>query len=192
MSILGSLSDRATLNANGGNITLSGSYGAGGVAGSSERVIGFVSADLITHGSGNISLTADATNSGNTSNAAWGMQPNDARIITDAGDITLTMTGGAATSNSRGLALDGQSMQLLSSSGAITIRDVQPVGLTGAYTGLYLKPSAANTIVLGADGSTVVSSSSNILIEADKAAFVNQLTRSIPVHGIDTPAGHEL
>ncbi len=105
------------------------------------------------------------------------MQPNDTRIKTQNGDITLEMTGGAATNNSRGLALDNQSIQLLSNTGTITIRDRKPIGLTGSYNGLYLKPSAANAILFGADGSEVLNSSSDVIIEADKATFDGTTTR---------------
>jgi hypothetical protein len=169
--LAGSGADRAVVNANGGNIVLSGSYGASGVDGDIARAINITTADIITSGSGQISLTGDATNNPNTSNTAWGMQGNDVRIITENGDITLDMTGGAATVNSRGLALDGQSMQLLSQSGTITIIDRQPESLTGNYNGLFLGPSAANAILFGADGSSVASSSSDVVIEADFVTF---------------------
>ncbi|WP_419212558.1 gliding motility-associated C-terminal domain-containing protein [Maribacter sp. X9] len=174
LAITGSGVNRAIVNANGGNININASYAG---TSSSGRVIAFNSADLITTGSGVISLTGDATNSSNTTISAWGMQPNDARIITDSGDITLTMTGGAASNNSRGLALDDNSMQLLSASGTITIRDLEPAGLTGVYTGLYLRPNAANTILFGANGAEVASSSSDIVIEANRATFDVQPTR---------------
>ncbi|ASV30985.1 T9SS type B sorting domain-containing protein [Maribacter cobaltidurans] len=174
LAITGSGVNRAIVNANGGNININASYAG---ASASGRVIAFNSADLITTGSGVISLTGDATNSSNTTASAWGMQPNDAKIITDSGDLTLTMTGGAASNNSRGLALDSNSMQLLSTSGTITIRDLEPAGLTGTYTGLYLRPNAANTILFGANGAEVASSSSDIVIEANRATFDVQPTR---------------
>ncbi|WP_171047140.1 T9SS type A sorting domain-containing protein [Mesohalobacter halotolerans] len=177
ISLDGSGANRALVNANGGNIILTANYATGGTAGNSERSIRLMSADLMTSGAGEISLTGDATNSGNTTQTAWGMQADDARIITDAGNITMTMTGGAVSSNSRGLALDGQNMQLLSSSGTITVRDIQAADLTGNYNGLYLRPNAANTILFGADGSEVASSSSDIIIEADRITFDEQPTR---------------
>jgi hypothetical protein len=169
--------DRAILDANGGDITFSGSYGAGGVDGTPARAMDFSTADIITSGSGQISLTIDATNNPNTTNTAWGMQPNNARVITDNGAITLDMTGGAATGNSRGLALDANSMELLSTSGSITIIDREPDGLTGSYNGLYLSPSSANAILFGADGSSVANSSSDVLIQADRATFTGNTTR---------------
>ncbi|NGZ90179.1 beta strand repeat-containing protein, partial [Psychroflexus maritimus] len=173
----GSSGNKTKLNANGGNISLTASFGAGGVDGAITRTIAFSDAEIRTSGTGQVSLTADATNHPNTTNTAWGMQPGNASIITENGSITLDMTGGSASSNSRGLGLDGNSMQLLSETGTISIRDRQPAGLTGNYNGLYLRPSTANAILFGADGSEVISSSSDVLIQADKATFDITTTR---------------
>ncbi len=168
---------RAVVNANGGNISLEASYAAGAGADERGRSIRLMAADLVTSASGEISLVGDATNNGSTDSSVWGMQADDARIITDDGDITMTMTGGASTNNSRGLAIDNQSLELLSDSGTITIRDLKPAGLGGSYAGLYLQPDAANSIVFGADGSEVPSSSSDIIIEANRITFNNETTR---------------
>ncbi|SHF01042.1 hypothetical protein SAMN05444278_1145, partial [Psychroflexus salarius] len=174
IAIKGDGTDRAIVNANGGNITIAGSYAAGGAGDRTTRAIEFSIADLITSGTGAISLTGDASNVPSTTQSAWGMQPNDARIITENGAITLDMTGGAASGNSRGMALDNQNMQLLSESGTITIRDLKPNGLTGTWNGLYVLPASENGFVLGADGTNVSSSSADILIETDKLFFTTR------------------
>ncbi|MCA9473625.1 MAG: filamentous hemagglutinin N-terminal domain-containing protein, partial [Nitrospira sp.] len=159
-----------TLNANGGDISLNASFGAGGTSGGTDRAISLSSASITTTGSGTITIVGDATNNPNTGNT-WGMQASSPLIQTESGAINITGTGGKASGNSRGFAVDGSSADILSSSGAITIHDAQPTGLTGTYTGLYLRPSSAGNINIGADGSTVTSSSSNITFQADKMTF---------------------
>ena len=176
IKLLGS-ADVASINANGGNISLSASFAVGGTAGDSDRAIEFNKSEILTSGTGTVSVIGNASNNPNTVTTSWGLQVYNSKIRSASGDITLTMTGGAASNNSRGLALDNSSMQLLSTSGTITIRDLEPAGLTGAYTGLYLRPNAANTILFGANGAEVASSSSDIVIEANRATFDVQPTR---------------
>ena len=97
-----------------------------------------------------------------------GYQTYSSRIQSVSGAITLNFIGGKASGNSRGLAVDGGSFKVLSSSGTITLIDDSPTGLTGNYNGLYLLPSANDAIRFGADGSNVLTSSSDIIISADK------------------------
>lgn len=171
ISLAGTGVDEAVLNANGGNITLNSSFGMGGVDGGSDRAIQTNNAAINTSGEGLISLLGEASANPNTGTSAWAMQSYSSKIQSADGDITIDMTGGASTSNSRGFVVDGGSSSILSNSGTIRMMDREPAGLTGNYSGLYLRPLAVGAIVFGADGSSVLSSSSDILIESDKITF---------------------
>jgi len=173
-----SSASRSTINAAGGNITISGSFGAGGVAGTGDPTVAIFSTDIKTSGDGAISITGDATNNPNTAGDHWtyGMNLGNLLIQTERGDITLTGTGSKTSANSRGVVIHNYGAKILSYSGNISIKDQQPVGSTGTYTGLYFQPSNAAHIVIGSDGSTLLSgtstaSSSNITFHADKLAF---------------------
>nr|WP_246146889.1 YDG domain-containing protein [Rubripirellula lacrimiformis] len=170
VSFVGTSGSKATVDAAGGDISISGSYGTTGVSGGSDRAIRISEAELKTSGSGTISMVGDATN--NTSEVnVWGFQASDSIIQTESGAINLTMTGGKASANSRGMAIENSGFKILSESGAITLRDLAPVGLTGTYNGLYLRPSSSTDITIGADGATVATSSSDILIQSDRVFF---------------------
>jgi autotransporter-associated beta strand protein len=166
----------ATINAGGGNINLTSSFATGGVAGLGDRALGATFTNIITSGSGSISIIGDATNNLNTESTAWGVQLTSSTIQSENGDITLETTGGKATSNSRGFAVITTSSRVLSATGTITIIDRLPLGLTGTQTGLYLQPDAANTIIFGANGTDVASSSSNIIIRSNRISFVEHLS----------------
>ena len=164
-----------SINAGGGNISISSTF-TSGTSGGSDRAILLNYATIITSGTGTISIVGDATNASNTGNT-WGMQTAGSRIQTASGNISLNMIGGAVSSNSRGYAIDYRTFHVLSSSGTITIKDTKASGLTGIYTGAYLRPNTANAIVFGADGSYVTNSSSNIVLEADKIQFDSNLVK---------------
>jgi hypothetical protein len=162
----------AQILANGGNIEITASYATTGTSGGSDRAIFINNATIATTGAGTISLVADATNNANTSNSAWGIAfENAGTIQTDSGSITLDGTGGKAALNVRGIVSDGRNAQILSNSGSITLIDRTPVGLTGTYLGLFLKPTSISNIVIGADDAAVTSSSSNVTIQADMLTF---------------------
>jgi filamentous hemagglutinin family protein len=171
--------NRAVINANGGNITLSGAYGATGLAGGVDFAVQVVGADIRTSGSGAISITGNSSNT-TTTDTVFGLNiGRDAVFQTESGAITLTGIGGKASSNSRGLVADQQSFKVLSASGNITLRDEQPQGTTSPYSfsGMYLRPGSAGGIFLGSDGSTVLSgsstaSASNITIQSDRLTFL--------------------
>ena len=167
------------IDANGGDIELNGSFATGGIGSTSpDRGISLTGASLTTTAGGSISLTGDAGSNPNTAGSAWGLQASGSSIVTQNGDITIDLTGGEKAGNSRGLAVDGSTFEVLSESGTITIRDQLPDGRSD-YSGLYLRPSPANAIVLGADGDTVNTSSSDIVLQADRLTFaVNATTVS--------------
>ena len=168
---------KASINAQGGSISLSGSYGSTGIAGEGDFAIWVHGTDIKTNNNGTINITGDATNT-TTTGSSYGINLGSASLIqTEFGAITMTGTGGKVTSNSRGIVVDGQALSILSSSGKITLKDLKPANLTGTYTGFYLKPSSTADIFIGSDGSTVLSgtsknSSSDILIQSDLLTFV--------------------
>ena len=166
----GTIGSKAIVNANGGNISLNAVTAPTGVLGGSDRVIACDYTDILTNGSGSITMVGDATNSTNTTNA-WGFQLSTTLIQTNSGAISITGTGGKATLNSRGIVTDVSSLKLLSNSGTITLTDIKPIGLTGNYYGIYLNPSASSDINIGADGTNIVNSSSSVSIISDKAAL---------------------
>lgn len=97
-------------------------------------------------------------------------------LRTAAGDISISGRGGKTYGNARGIVSNNTNLQVLSESGTITFTDTKPTGNT-SYGGLYLKPSSANAILFGADGSTVSSSSSDVVIQADRVTFDGTTTR---------------
>ena len=187
----------AKIFAQGGNISLSTSFAATGTSGGSDRAILIDNAEIVTTGVGTINIVGDATNNGSTTINAWGIAfENNSRIQTQSGNLTLDGTGGKANSNSRGIVIDNKAVSILSNSGAINVFDRLPTGLTGTYTGLYFRPNAANSIVIGADATNVASSSSNINIEADRATFDIQPSRfntsgTVSVRSIGSSFGAE-
>lgn len=172
INLYGASGNHATINAGGGNVTLDAAFAASGTAGDGDDAVQAFYTDISTTGSGTISITGDATNIGNSSTNAWGMFVGYSTIRTDSGAINITGIGGHASNNSLGIVVNGTDLKILSSAGAITLTDPTPSGLTGSYGGMYLNPSASAHIMIGADGSTVPSSTSNITIRADKANFI--------------------
>lgn len=172
----------SVINANGGNIVLSSSFGVGGatqsVSSNHDQAIAMNFVKVITSGSGQIQITADATNNPNTSARAWGIEPNNSIVQSQSGNITISTKGGASTSSSRGFVLLGfTNFKIISSTGEIKLLDNTPIGLSGSYSGLYLQPAVNDGFVLGADGINLESSSSNISIIADKIRFVSNPTQ---------------
>ena len=162
---------KATINANGGNIYINATFASIGVEGTGanpDRAISLIWTDIKTSGQGTITINGDATNVTNTTASAWGIQMSNCLIQNVSGAIEITGTGGKATNNCRGIGADVQNVKILSQSGAITINELKPIGLTGTYNGLYIKPNATTDSFIGADGSIVASSSSPIIIKADK------------------------
>lgn len=166
----GTSGSRAVIDAAGGDIRLNSSFIGSGDPGGSDRAIQVEFSDIKTSGAGTITIVGDATNNSESGNT-WGFQGYDSVIQTESGAIDITATGGKSSSNSRGFVVDGSAFKILSESGAITIRDLQADGLTGTYTGLYLKPDSSTQVFIGADGSAVAASSSDILIQSDRVTF---------------------
>ncbi len=159
----------ATIDAGGGDINLNAAFAAGGLADNSDRAISLQLADVKTSGDGSIHITGDASEN-MTTGSAWGIHLLDSVIRTADGDMQLIGTGGRASGNSRGIAIDRTDGQFLSESGTITFRDITPTNLTGNHTGFYLRPDA-NEIIIGADGSTVATSTSDVIIQSDRVTF---------------------
>jgi gliding motility-associated-like protein len=169
---------RASINAGGGNVSLTGSFGTTSTAGQDDFGIYLFSTDVITSGTGSITLTGDATNT-LTTTTAYGMSMGNATLKTASGAITLNGTGGKASNNSRGIVADQYSNKIVSASGAITLNEIKPTGLTGTYTGFFMKPVSTANSFIGADGTEVSSSSSSVTIKGDKAFFdVNSTFRN--------------
>jgi hypothetical protein len=168
---IGNIGTTAQILAHGGNINLSASFGPTGTSGGSDRAIWINNSEVVTTGTGEISLVGDATNNGTTTVNAWGIAfENNGRIQTNSGALTLDGTGGKSNVNSRGVVIDGNVYRILSSSGNINIFDRVPLGLTGTYTGLYFKSASTSDLFIGADGSNVPSTS-NVVIQADRFFF---------------------
>jgi hypothetical protein len=169
---------RASINAGGGNVSLTGSFGTTSTSGSTDYGIWLFSTDVITSGTGSITLTGDATNTLSTS-SSYGISMGNATVKTQSGAITLNGTGGKASGNSRGIVADAFSNKIVSVSGPITLNEIKPTGLTGTYTGLYMKPGTSVNTFIGADGTDVASSSSSVTITGDLASFdVNSTFRN--------------
>lgn len=161
---------RASINAGGGNVSLTGSFGTTSTAGQDDFGIWLFSTDVITSGIGSITLTGDATNTLTTS-TAYGMSMGNATLKTASGAITLNGTGGKASVNSRGIVADTYSNKIISASGAITLNEIKPTGLTGTYTGFFMRPISTVHSFIGADGTEVPTSSSSVTIKGDRASF---------------------
>jgi autotransporter-associated beta strand protein len=169
---IGALSGaRSSINAGSGNISLTGSYGTTSVAGGDDVALWLFDTDVITSGTGSITLTGDATNTLSTATFAFGINMGNATVKTESGAITLNGTGGKAGVNSRGIVANGRLTKIVSVSGAITLNEIKPTGLTGTYTGLYMQPVSTANSFIGADGTEVPTSSSSVTIKGDKASF---------------------
>ena len=173
INFLGNLASslKAIINANGGNIDILSSFSNSGVNGGSDRAIIVNYTDVLTANSGTINIVGDATNNINTS-TCWGFQFINTLIKTNSGSITISGTGGKATPNSRGIAVDASVLRVLSQTGDIIISDLKPVGLTGTYNGGYYNTPTTSDMFIGADGTNVVSSSSNIILKGDRNTFL--------------------
>lgn len=161
---------RASINANGGQVNLSAAFGTTGTAGGLDRAIRLRDTDISSSGVGTIVITGNATNDTNTGDA-WGIEWSNSKAQSVSGAVTITGIGGKASTNARGISAEGQGLAILSGSGAITLVDQKPTGLTGTYNGLVLQPTASGNLFIGADGSSMPTSSSAITIQADKVTF---------------------
>ena len=161
---------RASINANGGQVNLSAAFGTTGTAGGLDRAMRLRDTDISSSGVGTIAITGNATNDTNTGDA-WGIEWSNSKAQSVSGAVTITGIGGKASTNARGISAEGQGLAILSGSGAITLVDQKPTGLTGTYNGLVLQPTASGNLFIGADGSSMPTSSSAITIQADKVTF---------------------
>lgn len=172
----------ATINAEGGNVSLSAGFAASGTHNSGDPApadvaVRIESAVVKSTGSGTVTINGDASDNASTSGEyIWGLVLGHTTVIeTDSGSISLSGTAGKARTNARGIASNNTSVKVVSDSGAISLTDTIPADLAEGltYTGMYLNPSADNKIQIGADGDRVSESSSDITIAADRLSLVN-------------------
>ena len=167
----------ATIDAQGGNISLSGTFATTGVTNTgnnSDATIYLANSTVRTNGTGTISITGNAyDNASTTGDYIWGVVLAETSVIqTQNGNISITGTPGKIRPNGRGVVADGSTLKVLSNSGTIQFTDAMPVGHTLTnYSGAYFKPAAANAIRFGADGSLVTTSSSNIIFDVNYITF---------------------
>ena len=171
-------SSTSIINAQGGNISLTASFATSGVTNSgtfADVAIRTINTEIKTSGIGSISIDGNGyDNASTTGDYIWGLLMHNTTIQTADGALSIKGTGGKNIINSRGIIADNTQLSILSNSGAITITDVMPNGHTGSnHTGLYLRPSAANAIKIGADGTNVVSSTSNIVFDVERISLDN-------------------
>lgn len=166
---------RATVNAQGGNVTINASFATTGINNSAshqEYGITVSNTDILTNGTGTISINGDIYNNASTTGQfSWGVDLRDGTVIRSAsGAINITGRGGKTLANSRGVVSNTTNVQVLSNSGSITFNDLLPTG-NANYTGMYFRSSSANAIKIGADGSLVTSSTSNITFNSNRITF---------------------
>lgn len=171
---IGSLT--STINAQGGDISLTASFAPSGTTNSgafADVAIRTREAIIKTSGTGQINIDGNGYDNGSTDgDFIWGVLLFDTVVQTEDGALSIKGTGGKNLSNSRGIIADPAELLVLSKSGTITFTDVMPNGHSGSnHTGLYLRPSAANAIKIGADGTNVVSSTSNIVFDVERISF---------------------
>jgi autotransporter-associated beta strand protein len=181
---INSNSTLATINAQGGHISLSGSFATTGVTNTSitpnpDVAVMFYNSKLQTSGSGTITINGNSINNESVnSHFIWGvMFERNTVLQTQNGNISVTGRPGNLNANGRGIVADGVTnlavLKVLSETGTIQFTESMPVGHSNNnYTGAYFKPSTtAGTVQFGADGSSVVSSSSNIIFDVDRISF---------------------
>ena len=167
---------QATINAQGGNISLTSSFASSGTNNSSSSnndvAIVLIGTEISTSNNGSITLNGDIYNNASTSgDYIWGVDLRAGTILrTSAGDISITGRAGKVLANARGIVSNQTDLKVLSNSGTITFTDLTPIG-NSSYTGMYFRPSSSNGISIGADGSLVSSSSSNIIFNTDEITF---------------------
>nr|WP_039452010.1 T9SS type A sorting domain-containing protein [Pedobacter glucosidilyticus] len=166
---------KATINAQGGNVSINSSFATTGTNNSTTHqdfAIAMANTDILTNGTGAISINGDIYNNASTTGQfSWGVDLRAGTVIrTASGAIDITGRGGKTLANSRGIISNTTNLQVLSTSGPITFNDLIPTGNTG-YNGMYFRPSSANAIKIGSDGTLVPSSSSNVTFNADRVTF---------------------
>lgn len=171
----------ATINAGGGNIDINASFASSGAAGTgnNDYAIGVRRFRILTSGNGSININGDASNNTGTGSLR-GFWLFETKVISGAGAINITGTGGKASSASSGVWIDWAN-SISSASGAITLTDQRAAGLTGVYSGMLIAGSVdLNRTFLGANGVEVVNSSSPITLRTDAlnavGSFVNILS----------------
>lgn len=168
---------QAVIDAQGGDISVSSSLaliGFNNSAADADIALNIANAAIRTNAAGSISLSGDAyNNASTTADYVWGtVLRADTIIQTNSGAINISGRGGVSYANARGIASNNTNLQVLSSSGTITFTDTKPDGNT-SYSGMYINPSVANPIKIGAGGigSTVVASSSTLIFNVDSITF---------------------
>jgi autotransporter-associated beta strand protein len=167
----------ATINAQGGDISLASSFASTGVTNTSTNpdvAILLRNSKIKTSGSGTVTLNGNAYDNASTNgDFIWGLMLHTNEVIqTEHGAISIAGTGGKANGNARGIIADNTVLKVLSVSGPITFTEVMPNGHSVAnHTGTYFKPSATESIKIGADGTLVANSTSNVVFDVARITF---------------------
>lgn len=166
-------SSTSTIDAKGGNISLTASFATSGTTNGgtfADVAIRTRNSEIKTSGIGNINIDGNGYDNASTDgDFIWGVLLFNTVIQTEDGALSIKGTGGKIRSNSRGIIADPAELLVLSKSGTITITDVMPNGHNASnHSGLYLRPSAANAIKIGADGTRIASSTSNIVFDVER------------------------
>ncbi|MBP9848812.1 MAG: autotransporter-associated beta strand repeat-containing protein, partial [Flavobacterium sp.] len=175
----------ATINAQGGDISLASSFASTGVTNTSTNpdvAILVRNSKIKTSGSGTVALNGNAYDNASTNgDFIWGLMLHTNEVIqTEHGAISITGTGGKTNGNARGIIADNTALKVLSVSGPITFTEVMPNGHSVAnHTGTYFKPSATESIKIGADGTLVTNSTSNVVFNVARITFDGTIASTV-------------
>ncbi len=170
LDLSGLVASPVTLNAKGGNINLNSAFASSGIdsPANTDAAIRTIYANLLTTGSGSITLTGNASNAISTS-IVYGVSLQNSRIQSGSGGITLNGYSTNTYTGSRAI-YSFNSNRLLAPSGNITLKD-QTTG--GMATGIEHRGNAADYLYLGADGTNVVTSSADITLQSNAITVYN-------------------
>ena len=175
----------ATINAQGGNISLTASFAITGVTNTGvnpDVAILVRNSEIKTSGSGTVTLNGNAYDNASTNgDFIWGTMLHTNEVIqTEHGAISITGTGGKTNGNARGIIADNTALKVLSVSGPITFTEVMPNGHSVAnHSGTYFKPAATNAIKIGADGTLVTNSTSNVVFDVARITFDGTIASTV-------------
>jgi filamentous hemagglutinin family protein len=164
----------ASINAGGGNINLNASFASTGVGGGADYAIRLSTADLVTSGSGSITLTGNASNV-LTSSTPYGVGLDNSRLIAGSGGLSVNYSGNVTSTTSYGIFITAgnRASQLLAPSGDISLIDQTSSGRTTGYH--YSHYFAATTLrpnIGAAAASAVTTSSANLTIQGDTSGIL--------------------
>jgi filamentous hemagglutinin family protein len=165
----------ASINAGGGNISLNASFASTGVGGGADYAIRLSTADLVTSGSGSITLTGNASNV-LTSSTPYGVDLYNSRLIAGSGGLSVNYSGNLTSTTSYGIFITAgnRASQLLAPSGHISLIDQTSSGrTTGFHYSIYFAPTSLRPNIGAAAGSAVTASSANLTIQGDRLAVLD-------------------